>query len=116
MSSSKSRAMAALIDRRTSVMAATKSAVVAGLWVPPSDRSNAAWAAFLAANSMSAARLGCRRPSQHPGSLAVDARRDGADDLLADLRHERGLSRRPRGQHFCERERRLHVSLLAGSP
>ena len=62
------------------------------------------------------ARLGCHRPSQHPGSLAVDARRDGADDLLADLRHERRLSCGYGGQHFCERERRLHVSRLAGSP
>ena len=59
MSSSKSRAIAALIDGRTSPAAATKSSVVAGAKPPRSERSNAACAAFCAANSMSAAEKYC---------------------------------------------------------
>ena len=71
MSSSNSRAIAAVIDGRTSAIAATKSPVVAGVCSPPSDRSNAAWAAFLAANSMSAAEKNCDRSASSPTSMSA---------------------------------------------
>src|SRR5688572_12101071 len=61
MSSSKARAIEAVIEGRTVPIAVRKSSVFAGECRPPSDRSNAACAALRAANSMSAAEKYCER-------------------------------------------------------
>lgn len=70
MSSSNSRAIEAVIDGRTSAIAARKSSVVAGACSAPSDRSNAAPAAFRAANSMSAAEKYCDASASRPRSTS----------------------------------------------
>jgi hypothetical protein len=59
----------------------------------------------------------CRdRPAEHPGSLAVHAGRDRADDGLARRSDERRLPRRDGGEHLGKRERRLVVALRVALP